>query len=83
MYIKLGSLIDRKHVITAAHCILSNFDYLYGDQIYTINLTTSSFYPTLESCYKVFVGADNLIVGDTNIKPAKVVSVSKVIRVRY
>ena len=74
-------MIDRKHVLTAAHCILANFEYYYGDQVYTINLTSNEFYPTLESSYKVYIGADNLIMGNINIKPAKVVSVGKVIRV--
>ena len=49
--------------------------------MYTINLTSNEFYPTLESSYKVYIGADNLIMGNINIKPVKVMSVSKVIRV--
>lgn len=76
-----GSLINRRTVLTAAHCILTEFDYFYKSKFYQINVTTNVFYPTIESIYKVYLGADALINNNLNIKPAVVTNVNEIIRV--
>lgn len=76
-----GSLIDRRTVLTAAHCIIENFNYHYNNRTYVINVTANEFYPTKGSMFKVFIGADHYIERDADIKPAKVVSVEKAFRV--
>lgn len=76
-----GSLIDRRTVLTAAHCIIENFNYYYNNRTYVINVTANEFYPTKGSMFKVFIGADHYIERDADIKPAKVVSVEKAFRV--
>ena len=76
-----GSLIDRKTVLTAGHCILKQFDYKYGNVTYTISVEENEFNPTIGSIYKVFLGADKFIELDYDIKPAEVYSVETVIQV--
>lgn len=80
-FLKLGTIINRKTVITAAHCILETFEYRYGNKSYLINVTENSFYPTIGSLYTVYVGVDKIITYDVDIKPAKAVTVDRIIRV--
>ena len=54
-----GSLIDRKTVLTAAHCIIFQIrNNLYG-KIYDINVEPNEFYPTHESMFRVYLGVHN------------------------
>lgn len=76
-----GSLIDRRTVLTAAHCILERFEHVYNNRSYLINVTTNDFNPTIGSIYSVFVGVDRYIQPDYDIKPARLVKVDKAIRV--
>ena len=50
-----GTLIDEDTIITAANCVRTNITYS-GYQINSI----STFYPTLESMFMIYVGAYNL-----------------------
>ncbi|CAF0704354.1 unnamed protein product [Brachionus calyciflorus] len=54
-----GTLINRKTVLTAAHCILKDFEYEYKDEILQIKVVPNKYYPTYESMYKVFLGVHN------------------------
>lgn len=78
-----GSLLNRRTVLTAAHCILHQFDYVYNNHSYLIKVTENEYNPTLESIYKVYVGAKSLILTDTDLKPAQVFNVAQIIRVEF
>lgn len=80
---KLGTILNRKTVITAAHCILETFEYRYGNKSYLINVTENSFHPKMGSLYTVYVGVDKIITYDEDIKPAKAVNVDRIIRVTF
>lgn len=51
-----GTLINRKTVLTAAHCIVRYFDYTFKGLTYTITVRTNNYYPTLENMYRVYLG---------------------------
>lgn len=76
-----GSLIDRKTVLTAGHCIMNEFRYRYRNATYTIGVEVNEFHPNLGSIYKVFLGADKYIEPDYDIKPAEIYDVETAIRV--
>lgn len=78
-----GTLIDRRTVLTAAHCILEEFEYKYGNSTYIISVTPNAFFPTFGSMYKVFIGAHTFITYEINIKPARIIQVDMPIRVIY
>lgn len=76
-----GSLIDRRTVLTAGHCIIKQFEYDYGNKTYVVTVTPNDFHPTIGSIYKVFVGADRTIDFDVDIAPSQGVAVRDVILV--
>jgi hypothetical protein len=54
-----GSLIDRKTVLTAAHCIMYQINReAYGNN-FRINIVPNEFYSTYESIYTVYLGVHN------------------------
>lgn len=65
--------------MTAAHCAIKTFSYYYNDNIYEINITSNNYFPKVESIFTVFVGGHSAIQSNSNIAPAKAVSVSSVI----
>jgi hypothetical protein len=56
-----GTLINRKTVLTAGHCILREFDYDYVNNTYKIKVVPNVYYPKLSMIYKVYLGADATI----------------------
>ena len=56
-------LLDKTTVITAAHCIATEINYLdsNGDQA-IIPITTTNEFPTFGSMYKVFLGVQNFLL---------------------
>lgn len=54
-----GTLINRRTILTAAHCVVRTFDYTYNGRTYTITVQTNKYYPTIESMYRVYLGVQN------------------------
>ena len=76
-----GTLIDRTTVVTAAHCLPESFKFKYKGITFTSKIEFSSFYPTLESMFTVYLGSQDL--NRINVAPAVKMNVSKVILVSY
>lgn len=74
-------MINRKTILTAAHCNVESFDYEHEGKIYDIPVELNSFHPTRESMFHVYVGVHNR--SDMNSLPARAYSVSKLIMVSY
>jgi secreted trypsin-like serine protease len=54
-----GTLIDDRHVLTAAHCVIdkpTERKFIYQGYTYTYTLTTNDMYPSFESMYTVYAG---------------------------
>ena len=52
-----GSLINRRTVLTSAQCAPNNVTFAYRTRTYTTLVETNSYYPTMESMYRVILGA--------------------------
>jgi hypothetical protein len=79
-----GLLVDRRTIVTAAHCIVKKIDFVYKSMQYSTEVTPNSFYPTQESMYKIYLGMDDRSVitsGSGDIAPAMLVSIDKIIKV--
>lgn len=78
-----GTLIDRKTVITAAHCIIKERTFDYNGQRYNITVEPNTYYPTYESMYKVFLGLhDKSTIYDASLShPTQAILVNSVKRV--
>ena len=75
-----GTIIDRKTIMSAAHCVIDTFDQEYNGKIYKIKVAPTTQYPTIESMYSVYTGLHdyNLYGKDSKIvknKVAKIISV--------
>ena len=66
-----GFLVDRRSVVTAAHCIATS-NSLY-------DLVPNSYYSTIESCYTVYLGLHN----KSDLNGTSVKKVKKIIKVRF
>jgi V8-like Glu-specific endopeptidase len=54
-----GTLIERLTVLTAAHCLVSSFDYEYDNETLIIPVQVNKYYPTRESMLSVYLGVSN------------------------
>jgi secreted trypsin-like serine protease len=73
-----GTLIDRKFILTAGHCISKSFDYYYNNTNYEVNVDSNFFYPNVANMFTVYLGAQNFIEEDIDISTARPYSVKKV-----
>lgn len=80
-------LIDKKTLLTAAHCINTDTSFNFYDEddgiAYKIEITYDSNYPNFESLYTVFLGIHNLTnLRQSNpnaliVKPKQLIRVSR------
>ena len=61
--------------------MLREYDYDYLNGTYKIKVVPNMFYPTYESIFTVYVGADRIIEDDVDLKPAQPKHVEKAIAV--
>jgi hypothetical protein len=66
--------------MTAAHCIIKDFEYEHQNETYLIKIEHNDFYPNQESMYKIYLGLQNKTVIELgeNIDPAIIVHVEKI-----
>jgi V8-like Glu-specific endopeptidase len=83
-----GTLIDKNNVLTAAHCVLSQFKFSYiasngSSYTYTFPVWSNSYNPTNESIYTVYLSSSDISFLFTNEYASNYVqiSVKKVTRV--
>lgn len=77
-----GTIIDRKTILTAAHCIIDTVDYTDINGTYqTAPVETNSYYPTIGSMYSVYVGLYDKSSINNLEYPAVKMSVDKVKKV--
>ena len=54
-----GTLIDKKTILTASHCIQTTVNLIYNRTEYTFPIAFNRLYPTMGSMYKVYLGVHN------------------------
>ncbi len=64
-------------ILTAAHCIATEFDYDYNDEIFNIPIETNQYFPTFESTLEISLGLHNIQPQPTTTKMS-VVKIKKV-----
>lgn len=77
-----GTLIDRRWVLTAGHCIIKSISYSFNDTYYSADADPNVFFPTAGSMYKVYLGAHKTIFEETDVSPARPYAVDQVVLVR-
>ncbi|CAF0860141.1 unnamed protein product [Brachionus calyciflorus] len=70
-----GSLIDRKHVLTAAHCIRPVLKLKLDNKDYYVRAKINNDFPTLESMYKLYFEVHNL----SKVTSSQVYSIKEII----
>jgi hypothetical protein len=58
-----GTLIDKKTILTASHCIQTTVNLVFNRTEYTFPIAFNKLYPTLGSMYKVYLGVHNRSTG--------------------
>jgi hypothetical protein len=79
-----GTLINRRTVLTAAHCILTEIEFEHNGLTYKTPVVPNEYYPTIGSMYKVYLGFHDISAIDSvlNTSPGIVASVKNVYRVQ-
>jgi V8-like Glu-specific endopeptidase len=54
-----GTLINRNTILSAAHCIPSTVSFSYNGQTYQTQVQVSSYHPTIQSMFKIYLGVYN------------------------
>ncbi len=61
-----GTLIDLNTVVSAAHCVIKEFDYYIFGYVYSLKIKLNEFYPTMESMFSIYLGVHETSFLKTN-----------------
>ena len=77
-----ATLIDKRTLLTAAHCLVDKVTFEVAGKNYTVKVEPNKYFKTLESMFTVFLGVQNSanLYVSADIAPAINVQVSKVIK---
>jgi acrosin len=77
-----GTLIDRRTILSAAHCIPQTIQIKVNDITYEVIVGPTNYYPTIASMYTIYLGLeDQTKINDGNISPPAVkMSVQRLIK---
>ena len=75
-----GTLIDRRTILIAAHCIVEEVEFTYKNITYFRKVYTNSDYPTFASMYTVYLGLQDFS-DDWYKSPVVEMSVIQIIQV--
>ena len=64
-----GTLISTIAILTAAHCVQTNFDYYFNGQIINLPIQPNKYYNTWNSMFSVYIGIDNIEFIEYNENP--------------
>ena len=81
-----GSLIDRLHVVTSAHCFKSRINIDMNEEFKEIEVKPTYFYSSVESMYSVYLGTYNktkVLKNDLQGSSIVVRNVSEFVKVFY
>lgn len=78
-----GSLISRRVVLTAAHCLPKQIKINFNDTDYYQNVETNSVHSTIESMFVVYLGLHNSDEIENITLPAIETSIETFIQVYY
>ena len=79
-----GTIIDRRTILTAAHCIVNSVEYtdIYGNDLST-PVVANSYNPTQGSMYSVYTGLQDKSTINKLKYPAAKMDVAKIITVNF
>jgi hypothetical protein len=69
-----GTLIDLNTVVSAAHCVIKEFDYYIFGYVYSLRIKLNEFYPTIESMFSIYLGVHETSFLKTNEQLSPTVS---------
>jgi hypothetical protein len=75
-----GTLINHYTILTAAHCINKEIEYVYNGATVILPVKPNKYFPTLESTFTVLLGIHDL---NTFTPPSVAFTVKSVIMVRH
>ena len=80
-----GTLLNRKTVLTAAHCIVDSVEASFNGRTFNEKVEPNEYYPSYASMYKVYLGFHDIssIENPSTFTTGVEVDVGRVIRVEF